>query len=317
MKISRRALLLGLGATAACSRRDRAAPATRTAAGNPAPVAPIPAAPVVDTGPSLGATRLLEWTFASPNERVVVVVPEHRRDDERFPVVVALHGRGEALKGPVDGAMGWPHDYALTRAFDRLTAPPLVESDFEGLVTTEHLAEMNRALAAHAFGRLVVVCPYVPDINLGSLPDQKAYGRFLIETVLPRVRAETPALATPGATGNDGVSLGGAIALRVGLGAPETFGAVGALQPAIGDWQTNDWVELAKAAVAKRPGLHLRLTTSEDDVYKSAVTHLSEAWRAANVAHDFAVLPGPHDYVFNRGPGSMELLFWQDRVLAR
>ena len=38
---------------------------------------------------------------------------------------------------------------------------------------------------------------------------------------------------------------------------------------------------------------------------------------ADHVAHDFADIPGPHDYPFNRGPGAIELLLWHDRVLAR
>lgn len=313
--MNRRQLLAGLFA-AACSRRDKPQVTPPPPPAPAAPATPRPS-PAVDAGPDLGATQLLEWTFRTPNERAVIVVPEHRREGERFPVVIALHGRGEAVKGPVDGAMGWPRDYALTRAFERLTSPPLVETDFEGLVTPEHLAEINKALAHVPFRRLVVACPYVPDINLGSAADQKAYARFLIDQLLPRVRAEAPALAAPESTGIDGVSLGGAIAMRVGLGAPETFGAVGALQPAIGDWQTNEWTELAKAAVAKRATLKLRLTTSEEDAYRGPVTHTSEAWRAAGIPHDFAILPGPHDYVFNRGPGVIELLTWHDRVLAR
>jgi hypothetical protein len=63
--------------------------------------------------------------------------------------------------------------------------------------------------------------------------------------------------------------------------------------------------------------LHLRLTTSQDDVYEGAIVHLSRALRAAGVDHDFADVPGPHDYPWNRGPGSIELLLWQDRALAR
>jgi hypothetical protein len=37
----------------------------------------------------------------------------------------------------------------------------------------------------------------------------------------------------------------------------------------------------------------------------------------AGIAHDFAEVVGPHDYSFNRGPGSIELLLWHDRALSR
>jgi len=140
-----------------------------------------------------------------------------------------------------------------------------------------------------------------------------------VADLLPRVRQETPALASAGATGIDGVSLGGIVALRAGLANPETFGAVGALQPAIRDngAAAAELTELAKSACARRPRMKLRLTTSERDGFRRAVTRTSDAWRAAGIVHEFGVLPGPHDYVFNRGPGAIELLFWHDRVLVR
>ncbi|WP_394823766.1 alpha/beta hydrolase [Pendulispora albinea] len=269
-------------------------------------------------GGSTGVT-LLEWVMPSPIERAVILVPRGPTPEQRFPVVIALHGRGEAMKGPALGAMGWPRDYALERAFARMASPPLVEQDFEGLVENAHLAEMNRALAARRFGGLIVACPYVPDIDLSSAEAMNDYGKVLATELLPRVRKETPALASAEATGIDGVSLGGIVALRVGLGRPEAFGAVGALQPAIRDSAAGaaELTELAKSARGRRPAMKLRLTTSERDSFRRAVNRTHEAWRASGIAHDFAVLPGPHDYVFNRGPGALELLFWHDQVLAR
>ena len=32
-------------------------------------------------------------------------------------------------------------------------------------------------------------------------------------------------------------------------------------------------------------------------------------------AHDLVIVPGPHDYAFNRGPGCAEMLLWQERAL--
>jgi hypothetical protein len=318
LKVTRRELLLGAGAlavsSASCSKPNRGTPAP---APTPTPfIARVPDAPdAADAMPARGATRILEWTFRSPSERAVIVLPEEI-PFAKLPVVFALHGRGEALKGPVDGAMGWVRDYALRRAYERLSSPPLVDADFEGLSDPTHLADMNRALAERPFRDLIIVCPYVPDILLEP-KDQKAYGKYLVDVVLPRVRAELPARVAPESTGIDGVSLGGLVALRVGLANPETFGAVGALQAAIQQYQAPEWTEAAKAAIAKRPGLKLRLTTSHDDPYNAPNLRASEAWKAAGIPHDYQDLPGPHDYVFNRGPGSLELLFWHDRVLAR
>ncbi len=309
--LTRRELLASLTVLAACSRREPPSPVVA--------VAPAPSAPPIDSAPPLGQTQLVTWTLperGANGEAVVILPADPSLPSKRWPLVVALHGRGEALKPPRDGAMGWAHDYALVRAISRVNNPPLGADDVEGFVDPERLAGYNRQLTDHPFQGLVVLCPYVPDTNLRNHADLADYARYLADVVVPRARKELPVLAAPEATGIDGVSLGGAIALRSGFARTDTFGAVGALQPAVADDQTQEWVELAKAARAKRHDLPIRLTTSHDDVYHDVITHLSDALYNASVPHDFADIPGPHDYPFNRGPGSIELLLWHDRVLS-
>jgi enterochelin esterase-like enzyme len=176
---------------------------------------------------------------------------------------------------------------------------------------------MNEGLAANPFKGLVVVCPYLPDFDLRKPAPIKDYARYLLEAVLPRVRAELPASSAASATGIDGVSLGGAAALRIGLGNPEAFGAVGTLQAALGEDQVAEFTDLAKAARARNAALKLRLLTSKDDYFRTAIGRTSAAWRAAGIDHDYADVPGPHDYPFNRGPGAIEMLIWHDRMLSR
>lgn len=300
-------------ALGACSRRDHPAAAE-------APPIPtkLPEMPPPDAGAQpRGTVGTQTWTFDGGG-RAVVVVPSWTKPDEKLPVLIALHGRGEANKGPVDGAMGWPRDYALLRAIERVCQPPLTTTDFEGFVEPKHLADTNASLATTPFKGLIVVCPYLPDVDLHKpQPAVKDYARYLLETVLPRVRAELPALSSPAATGIDGVSLGGAVALRVGLGNPEAFGTVGSLQAALGEDQVSEFTDLARAARAKSPSLKLRLLTSKEDYFRTVIAHTSSAWKAAGVDHDFAEVPGPHDYPFNRGPGAIEMLLWHDRMLAR
>jgi hypothetical protein len=305
-RLERRAILLGAAGAAAalaCSRTDG------TARGGPA-------------GASLASAsvRTLEWDFGAKSwghARAAVVVPTWGGPDARFPVLVALHGRGEAVKSPQEGALGWPRDYAMVRAVDRLRSPPLSDADYEGLADPHRMAETNDALAARPFGGLIVACPWLPDVRPATTGDVTACTRFVLDELLPRVRRETNALAGPESTGIDGVSLGGAIALRIGLTSPALFGAVGGIQAALSEGQTAEWTALAQSARAVRPGLKLRLLTSHEDYFHDAIANLSRAWEAAGVAHDFADVPGPHDYVFNRGPGSIELLLWHDRALAR
>ncbi|HXN30850.1 MAG TPA: alpha/beta hydrolase-fold protein [Polyangiaceae bacterium] len=250
--------------------------------------------------------------------RAAIVVPTWGGGPElRYPVLVALHGRGEALKPPAEGMMGWPRDYAMVHAIDRLRAPPLRDSDYLGFVDAPRLAQANSSLAARPFGGVIVACPWLPDFHPTATVDIAAYGRFVLDELLPRVRRETPALRAPEATGIDGVSLGGVIALRIGLTSPESFGAVGGIQPAIAEGQSGEWTALAQAARARRSAMKLRLLTSHDDYFRDAITAVSQAWRLGGIDHDFADVLGPHDYVFNRGPGSIELLLWHDRALAR
>ncbi len=226
----------------ACSRTDAA---SRAAAPAPPPVSPN--------------VSLLQWDLGragvGARARRRVVVPTWGTPTDRFPVVVALHGRGEAMKAPTEGALGWPRDYALVRAFDRLRAPPLRDADYEGLVEPARMAETNAALATRAFGGLIVVCPWLPDVHPAATADISAYARFVLETLLPRVRRETPAIPTPEATGIDGVSLGGVIGLRIGLTYPEAFAAVGGIQPALADGPEHRRLDgaRARARAARRP----------------------------------------------------------------
>ncbi len=294
MSLGRRAFLLGLGA-AGCSRTERSAK-------------PLPS--VSSSAVPLGGAALIRTdTWVMGDYRAVIVMPART---ERVPVVFALHGRGEAVKPPSEGVLGWPRDYALVRAMERVFSPPLTEADLEGFVDRKRLDGLNARLRSRPFGGLVVVCPWVPDLDPHG-PEVRGYGEFLVGALLPKVQKELPVVV--GATGIDGVSLGGAVALRVGLTHPEVFRAVGSLQPALRDSTTREFVELAVAARKKNPAMHLRLLTSHDDYFRKTIERQSAAWRAAGIAHDYADIPGPHDYAFNRGPGSIELLTWHDNVL--
>jgi hypothetical protein len=228
--------------------------------------------------------------------------------DRRYPLLVALHGRGEARKGPLRGGRGWPEDYALTAMIARFAAPPLTAADLGGAPSTERLAALNDGLARRPFGGLVVACPYVPDLEMYDDAALDAYGAFVTGELLPRLQREAPVWGTPATTGLDGVSLGGRVALHVGLSAPAAFGAVGGIQPAVRAEEGPRWAERAAAARRARPSLHLRLLTSDGDYFRAAVAAVSAAWTAAGVAHEHLVVPGGHDYAFNRGPGAAELL---------
>jgi hypothetical protein len=322
-RIGRRACVLGLASLAtACSKRKEAAPIA------------TPLGTVVDdvkSGPDAGgfprgAVRLEKWRFdtnpmGAPSF-AVVVVPAWGAPGEKFPVVVALHGHGESLKSPEEGAMGWPRDYALTRAVGRLASPPLTKDDWESFVTDARMAEVNDALKKEPARGVIVACPYMPDgdvrsTNAANGPTLASRADFIMNVLLPRVRKELPALSAPASTGIDGISFGGALALRIGLGNPSAFGAVSGLQPAIAEEEAAEYVQFAQNARKERPRQRLHLLTSDGDYFRAAVLSLSSALNRASLVHDLTQSVGPHDYAFNRGPGSIELLMWHERVLAR
>lgn len=249
--------------------------------------------------------------------RAVLVLPATTQPGERFPVLVALHGRGEASKGVELGARGWIDDYGLVRAMRRLRAPPLTSHDLESLYSADRLVDLNTRLTHHPYRGLIVVCPYTPDILGGERAFSRAapLTRFIVDELLPRVFRETPALGTASSTGIDGVSLGGRAALLVGLARPEAFGAVAALQPAFDSAEAAAIAERAKAARVTNPRLKLRLLTSDGDYFLGATRAIARALERSGVPHEHLEVEGPHDYAFNRGPGVYEMLSFHDRVL--
>ncbi len=192
-----------------------------------------------------------------------------------------------------------------------------MQKDFLDLADAARLERINRSLAQHPYRGLIVVCPYTPDILAGSRPLTAAqpFARFVVDELLPRVRRETPALGDARSTGIDGVSLGGRASLLVGLERAGSFGAVASLQAAFDSADAPAVTLLARVAREQNPGLRLRLLTSDGDYFLNANRALSAALDAAHIEHQLDVVPGPHDYDFNRGPGVYEMLLFHDRAL--
>lgn len=264
--------------------------------------------------------RELTWRFENgpfgPND-VVISIPEGASPQRRLPVLVALHGRGESRKGNERGARGWIDDYELDHALDRLGEPPLGSEDFQGYVSGPRLRRINRELRAHPYDGLIVVCPYLPDVlrRGAAFERASAFADFIVDVLLPRVYAETPAIGTPESTGIDGVSLGGRASLLVAAARPRAFGAVGALQAALDGGEIGRFAELTARAAEQNPKLRLRLLTSQQDYFRRVNQRLSAALTKRGVRHQYLNVVGTHGYRFNRGPGAIEMLLFHDRAL--
>ena len=106
---------------------------------------------------------------------------------------------------------------------------------------------------------------------------------------------------------NTGLELAGAAAGK------RAIVRVGAIQAAISESEAPTWMERIVRARAVRPTLSIRLITSADDYFRDGNHRLSVMMTAADIPHRYLDLPGPHDYVFNQGPGVYELLFFHER----
>lgn len=260
-------------------------------------------------GPT-GETEMAFVVFPFRNDR------KDHAEGRRYPLIVALHGKGEVAKGPTRGPRGWIADYRLPDAFGAMQRGRLTAQDYHGLVTRSHLSAANAELAAQPFEGAMVVMPYVRDVAAPKSDLTVAqYAAWVAGPLLEQVREEFPGAARRRASvGIDGVSLGGWLSLETGLRHPKVFGSVGGIQPAIRG-ETQQLADRARTVYETGRTQHIRLLTSEQDPYLAATRKLSERLREHRVAHTLAVLPGPHDYEFNQGPGTLELLRFHTRVL--
>jgi hypothetical protein len=291
MSLPRRAFLLGV--LAGCTRREAPAPA------------PSLAPPEHD---------LHDWSFSDQDAlggstRALVLCP---RTPGPHPILIALHGRGEAVRGAEAGARGWLGDYRAGNAIQALRRGRLTREDFQDLVAPERLDALNAQLQQRPYRGLLLVCPHAPDFQGPSRNEATdRYGSWLIRTLLPRLRASF----STGAVGIDGVSMGGRMALRIGLAWPNTFAAVGSLQAALRDDDLPSLTEQATAYLRARPAGQLRLLSSDGDHFRATIARAHQALSQAALPHEHREVVGPHNYLFNQGPGSIEMLAWHDRIL--
>jgi predicted esterase len=249
--------------------------------------------------------------------RCLLLVPSGGEGVRRL--LVLFHGLAETSSEAV-GIRAWADRYGLVSAAGRLANPPVTRGVAQpALLTNERLAELNAALAAEPFRGLAVACPYTP--NVFRQPSTPAaldrYSAWVADGVLPAARKVLALPSGASAIGVDGVSLGGYVSLEVFLRRPDAFGAVGALQAAIGESLCDAYAlrfEQAFARAGKRP---LRIATSAWDPERPASERLVKKLRARGVEVEFSSAPGGHDQGFLRENGSLELLFYYDRTLPR
>jgi iron(III)-salmochelin esterase len=229
-----------------------------------------------------------------------------------WPLVVAFGGAGECARSPELGALAWMRYYAADEAFVALGRGRLETADFRGLVTPGQLAAFNTRLRRAGAPDVILACPSSPPISAELPLDSPEYEAFLMEEVLPALTRSYP--VDPARVGVDGVSMGGARAMYYGLEHPETFASLGAVQGAFARF-----MDLYRPLIAKnRNALRSRaiqLVTSDGDPLAPAVMAMHVALDREGIDHDLLLLTGPHDYIFNQGPGALSLLLFHTEAL--
>jgi iron(III)-salmochelin esterase len=316
------------GSGAASAKQDAqgtgAGKAVKSSDSSPGP-APAPVGVAPEKGPSQSTVDELSGykapaeylTISSkhyPGAVVAVTLPldYKQKSKKRYPLVIAFGGMGECVRPPRQGALAWLHYYKSDEAILALQNNRLESQDFRGLVTPEQLATFNSRLKNHPYRGIILACPSSPPLTLHNRLEIHDYETFIIEDLLPalkksyRVRTDR--------IGIDGVSMGGARSMYYGFKYPDVFVSIGSVQGAFGPY-----MPLYRELLAKNKDLigqrSIQLVTSDKDTMGPSVEKLHRLLVEEGVKHTYLKLTGPHDYVFNQGPGALALLLFHNQAL--
>lgn len=281
----------------------------------PAP-APAPDHEVPQVSPQPQVLEVELHSQHAGRQHVVFVLPPGYQENpqKQYPAVLAFAGLGESVRGQRAGAWGWVEKYGVVPVMAALSRGKLTREDLQGLVTEQELEGYNRALRQQPWRGVILVCPWPANVLRGQGLQRPGYEKFLIEELLPYT--EQHLRVRPGAAGwgVDGISLGGLLSTHVGFKYPERFTAIGSQQGSVGS-RAAHLERLARQNLEILRGRRLNVATSRQDPFLEKITRFHHRLEALQLPHRFTVLPGRHDKRFVRGPGSAELLLFQDRAL--
>ena len=268
-----------------------------------------------------GALSVRELAIAGAGrfgKKCLLLRPTRVPDTVALPVLVLFHGLGETGNERL-GIYAWRDRYGLPEAYARLSAPPVERTlARQRYLSDQRLREINEELVATPFGDLALVCPFTPNV-LGkdpSAPVLDRYAEYIEQARLPAVRRATPTLEGAAHLGVDGVSLGGYVSLEVFSRKPGLFGVLGSMQGAFGLSLAEVYARRIAEASQRFGPRKVHLTTSTFDPFRNAAERLAERLAERGVSSTFTLAEGPHDQIFLREAGTLELLLFQARALS-
>jgi enterochelin esterase-like enzyme len=93
---------------------------------------------------------------------------------------------------------------------------------------------------------------------------------------------------------------------------PEIFSTIGSVQGAFGPYM-DAYKEFVKKNRHILKGRAIQLVTSDRDTMAPSVERMHQMLDEFGVPHQYLKLTGPHDYLFNQGPGAVSLLVFHNR----
>ncbi len=282
----------------------------------PRPASSPPSEPVIE---KISGYKTPAEYFIVPSRHhapgtVVVTLPEDypRQPHKRYPLVIAFGGAGECAREPRNGSLAWMHYYKTDEAVAALGSNRLEKRDFRELVDRPQLEEFNRRLNEKPYAGVILVCPASPLLSIGVGPEHPEYEAFIMEDLIPALKKKYRVAA--GGIGVDGVSMGGSRSMYYGFKYPEIFASIGSVQGAFGPYLDiyRDLIANNREMLKERA---IQLVTSDKDGMAPSVAKMHELLSSQGIPHRYLVLTGPHDYIFNQGPGSIALLVFHNEAL--
>lgn len=269
-------------------------------------------------GPDIDVRDIVLPGDRSLGQRMTLVIPKKIALTSNIPLLVLLHGLGETGDQRT-GAFAWIEKYGLVSSLQRLYQPPITRTGKRGDFTDEHLRAVNADLAATPFGGFVIACPYTPNVNRAAnlKTALDGYTQWITDVVIPQARREASISTDTTRIAIDGCSLGGFVAIEVFLRSPQTFGALGAVQAAIGVHRAAPYAERIANVIKQYGPRAIHLETSSADPFRAANEVLADELTKRLVTHETIILPGPHDQPWLREVGTLEMLRWHDRRFRR
>ena len=251
---------------------------------------------------------IVESKYMGKQHVVFVLPPEYEaKPEQKWPAVLTFAGLGESKRGNKAGAWGWVEMYGVIPAMAALHRNHLTREDFKGLISDDALKAYNSVLEESPYRGVVLVCPYPPQRTTPK------YEKYLLEELIPYTNATLRVFSEPEQWGIDGISMGGMLSTYIGFRHAPSFGAFGSQQSSVSySGRLSKLVEEQMETLRGRP---INIATSQHDPVRKRLTALSESLRRQGLEHRFTILQGRHDKRFVKGPGSIELLLFQDRAL--